>query len=130
MAYDHEFKDKKGRTIGFDVSEGSIRAYFRGKRIGEFTLNVDHYDERFAPLVQADVIDVDQKFRMAGIASEMVRLAFEQHGRILPPSRYEPEPAKRNSISPEGMQVILSGQRKGWFAEFPDSEKPVDDFWT
>ena len=81
----------------------------------------------FPPTIHADVVDVDATFQNAGIASEMVRLAFEQHGqKIIPPPKYEPEPAKRNTITSEGMRLILSGQKKGWFSEFPDDEMPEE----
>jgi GNAT superfamily N-acetyltransferase len=119
--WDHEFIDKTGQKITFDVLEESITAYHDGKQIGQFTLKVIEMDERFPPEIHADVIDVDEKFRKAGIGSEMVRLAFEQHGyAIIPPPTYEAEAAKRNSITEDGMRLLLSGQKKGWFTDFPD----------
>jgi hypothetical protein len=39
---------------------------------------------------------------------------------------YEPEPAKRNTITDEGMAVVRSAQKKGWMTEFPDRENPHD----
>ncbi|BBZ97477.1 hypothetical protein BRDID11004_16120 [Bradyrhizobium diazoefficiens] len=127
MTWDHEFTDKQDRKIAFEVTYESIRAYYAGKRIGGFTLNVVEFDERFPPTVHADVVDVDKEFQNAGIASEMVRLAFEEHGQIIPPPKYEAEAAKRNSITEDGMRLVLSGQKKGWFTEFPDTEVPEDD---
>jgi hypothetical protein len=125
-SWDHEFTDKDDRNITFDISPDCITAYHAGKSIGEFTLKIVEFDKGLPDEVQANTIDVDQKFRNAGIASEMVRLAFEQNGKIMPPPTFEPEKTKRNSISEDGMRLVLSAQRKGWFTEFPDKGTPED----
>ena len=128
MNPDDTFIDKKKRTIGIDVNDGSVVVYSGEKRIGEFTLKVIDNDYE-PPEVHADVIDVDKEFREAGIGSEMLKRAFEHHGRkIIPPPTYDPNPATRNSMTREGHRLMEAGQRHGWVADFPDRlPDPADD---
>jgi hypothetical protein len=125
MTWDHEFNDKRARRITFDTT-ASIRAYFEEKCIGEMTLKEVEYEDRC--VVYADAVQVDKQFQNAGIGLEMIRLAYEQHGPIVPPDRFETDPDKRNTITEDGMRLLLSGQKKGWVAEFPDVEEPEDDW--
>jgi hypothetical protein len=124
--WDHEFTDKRKRKITFYTTSECITAYHAGRRVGALTLNIVGYDKGRPDEVYGGVADVDAEFQNAGIASEMVRLAFEEHGPIIPPPTYEPEPEIRNSITEDGMRLVLSAQRKGWFREFPDKETPED----
>jgi hypothetical protein len=112
MSDDYEFTDKDGRKITFDVSLGFVTAYFENKNIGEFTLRIEE-QEMFGEIVHADVIDLKEEFRGAGIGSEMLRLAFQEHGMITPPARYYPEKENRNTMTPVGMAFMLSGKRAG-----------------
>ena len=59
MPYDHTFEDRAGRTIEFEVNPESITAYFNGRKIGEFTLNVVEFPMEQTD-VHADVIDIDE----------------------------------------------------------------------
>ncbi|XSC43441.1 hypothetical protein ACF1BQ_036625 [Bradyrhizobium sp. RDT10] len=125
MTWDHEFNDKRKRWITFDTT-GSIRAYFEGKCIGELALRDEEF-EGGRCVVYAENVHVDEEFQNARIGLEMLRLAYEQNGPIVPPHRFETNSAKRNTITGDGMRLLLSGQKKGWVAEFPDREEPNDD---
>ncbi|UWU75464.1 hypothetical protein N2603_36445 [Bradyrhizobium huanghuaihaiense] len=125
MHYDHQFIDARGRKIEFDVREDWISAYHEGKKVGEFSLRIVEH-EMLGDEVHADVIDLQEGFRSAGIGSEMVRLAFEMHGKIIPPATYYPEKENRNSMTPEGLRLMISCQKKGWVGPFPDQEPPPD----
>ena len=123
-----EFQDRQNRTIAFDVDDDSVEAFYQGARIGQFTLRIEQHEPPIGQLVHADVIDLEEKFRGAGIGKEMVRRAFEHHGeKIIPPATYYAEKEQRNSMTQEGMALMRSCQREGWVAEFPDNEKPDGD---
>lgn len=127
MSEDFAFEDKKRRTITFDVDDSGVLAYHEGEKVGEFTLRVVE-DDFLGKAVHADVIDLDKEYHNAGIGNEMVRLAFQHHGqKIIPPATYYPESENRNTMTPEGLRLMLAGQKHGWVAEFPDKEMPEDD---
>jgi hypothetical protein len=109
-----EFKDRKGRTVTFDVDDGCVQALYGGQRIGEFTLRIE--EDPFGDVVHADVIDLKEEFRKEGIGREMVRQAFEHHGQpIIPPATYYPEKDNRkfNVEGRIGAHAFLSTGRVG-----------------
>jgi hypothetical protein len=122
MAHDETFTDNKERTIDFDVQPEIIKAYHKGKRIGEFTLRIEEM-----PLVgeevHADAINIDGDFQRAGIGLAMVRLAFVNSGApIIPPDTYYPEKENRNSMTQGGRALMRAAQKLGYVSGFRDQE--------
>ncbi len=120
MTHDFVLPDKKGRSIEYDVGDETVYAFHKGAKIGEFSLRVIELPRDFLE-VHADVIDLDAEYRNAGIGIQMVQLAYEHHGqKIVPPDTYYPEKESRNTMTPEGLRLMISCQKRGWVTEFQD----------
>jgi hypothetical protein len=122
--FTYTFKDKSEREITIvvdDESGGSpITAHFEGKKIGEFVV---WQDEDGFPLFKFS--DVDNGFQCSGIGTEMLRRAFEYHGRMRAPN---PDPTNNeNPMTTAGHALMTRGVKEGWILpmwEKPEEEEP------
>jgi hypothetical protein len=118
------FVDKRGRRIDIEIDEvqTEILAYHRGEKIGNFQTTMD--DDGYA---FAYSIDINEEYRRAGIGLEMVRLAFEYHGRpLIPPGRNDSMKINGNYVTDSGAALVRAGQERGYFTPFPDDEIPSE----
>ncbi|WP_329837278.1 GNAT family N-acetyltransferase [Stenotrophomonas geniculata] len=70
---DYRWRDKRGRQITFEIGE-DITAFVGGRQVGA----IEFGDMDGSPYLRH--MDVDEAYRRAGIATEMMRLAVEVHG--------------------------------------------------
>ncbi len=124
------FNDKKNRLIYIELDETSAEARFKGKRIGFVTTTgLQEIDAR-VPLRPAEITgwEVEPDFRRAGIATEMVRLLYEQLGMLLPGNR-NIGIGNQNALTDEGEAAVRYCQELGYVCAFEeDSPHPEDDY--
>lgn len=75
MSTSRVFVDRAGRRIVIDDHGDDVIALHEGKKIGR--IGVDHHDE--GPILWS--ADVKPEYQRAGIATEMMKLVAELHGR-------------------------------------------------
>jgi hypothetical protein len=74
MSDDRDFTDKKGRQIRLQCCDPTIYAYCNGAKVGE--LDFRDYDDGLI----MSFINVEEGYRRAGIAVEMIKFAKENVG--------------------------------------------------
>jgi hypothetical protein len=113
------FKAKSGRNIIIKIDEpDDFIAYYNGKEIGRFETGED---ENGTPLALS--INVKAEYRNLGIGGELVRRAYEYKGApLVPPGPHDRLKTHGNTITEDGMRLVLSAQKKGHISAFSDDE--------
>lgn len=74
-----EYVDAKGRLIKITDQDSDIEAYYQDKRIGSIEFDLEEQEQGTITYLWYMYVDAD--YQMAGIATEMMRLAVEIHGK-------------------------------------------------
>ncbi|MBN9316958.1 MAG: hypothetical protein J0I99_14545 [Devosia sp.] len=119
----HRFIDKAGRLVEIDMLGDVAHAYSNGKCIGfvETTGQIELEHGWEPPKVTG--WELHPAFRRAGIATEMVRLLYEEHGELQPADKNQGI-GDVNALNDDGMAITRHCQKLGYIGPFPDE---VDD---
>lgn len=113
------FIDKLGRTIEIEMLGDMAYAFEGGKRIGfvetSGQIELEHGWE--PPKITG--WELDPNFRRAGIATEMVRLLYEENGELQPADKNQGI-GDVNALTGDGMAITRHCQKLGYIGPFPD----------
>ena len=117
------FKDTKNRKIEIAVDCVTATASHNGKQIGIVeTTGLIEADKR-SPFQPAEIIgwNVDSNYQRAGIATEMVKLLFEELGEMIPP-KFNMGIGGQNTLTDEGLAITIHCQQLGYIYPFPEEQ--------
>lgn len=122
------FRDKAGRDIRIEVVGDCAYAYHAEKQIGDLlTTGRREVDEHTGDM-PAEITgwEVDEAYRNAGIATEMVRHLVAEIGTLFPGKR-DRGIGGENALTVEGLHTTLKCQRLELVYPFPDDIDPYSE---
>lgn len=118
------FTDKVGRQIMVETEDYCVYAYHDGKLVGELTTTGPmESGHPMAADLPAEITgwEVDENYRRAGIATELVRQLVAEIGELAPAKRHEGR-GGQNELTLEGYALTIHCQRLGLVYPFPDDD--------
>lgn len=113
------FLDKRGRVIELVEDIASLSAYHDGRIIGSVsTTDLREVDLHFILPAKITGWEVKEGYRRAGIATEMVRILFNELGPLAPPDLNIGK-GNQNALTDEGIAITLHCQELGYVLPFP-----------
>lgn len=121
------FKDKKGRTIVVEITNGCAIAYHDGKEVGDICAN-DGYDIGHGYMMPPKLtgMNVHADYRRAGVGIKMLELLSEELGKLAP-GEFNIGIGGLNAMTDEGEALTRAGQAAGYVLPFPKDENNQDD---